>query len=127
MPEPARTRVAFRVEEDAPAAGVVVLTVRGDADLHVAPELRDRLGAAVDSGARALVVDLSDTAFVDSMVLGVLLGASKRMRSRAGQVRIVAPRPELRRIFEITLLDRVLPLDVSLESALASAGRESAG
>lgn len=111
----------FRVDEEYPSPRSVVLVLHGDADLHVAPELRDRLASAIDGGADTLVLDLSGTTFVDSMALGVLLGAMKRMRARQGELRLVVPRPELRRIFEITLLDRVFPLDTTREEALAAA------
>ncbi|HXG76173.1 MAG TPA: STAS domain-containing protein [Gaiellaceae bacterium] len=110
----------FRIDEEAPRAGTAVLVVHGEADLHVAPDLRDRLATVIDSGVRALVVDLSDTTFLDSMTLGVLLGGLKRIRARNGQLRLVAPRPEIRRIFEITLLDRIFPLDETRAAALAA-------
>jgi anti-sigma B factor antagonist len=112
----------FRLELEHGRNGTVVLVVHGDADLHVAPELRDRLTRTIDEGATALVVDLSDVAFVDSMGLGVLLGATKRMRAAGGHLRLVVARPEVRRIFEITLLDRVLEIDATREEALANVG-----
>jgi anti-anti-sigma regulatory factor len=93
----------FRIEEAQAPDGVVLLSIHGDADLHVAPEL---------------VLDLSEATFVDSMALGVLLGAMKQLRARDGRLRLVVPQTELRRIFEITLLDRVLPLDATREDAL---------
>ena len=114
--------VEFRVEEDHPLPGTVVLALRGDADLHVAPELRDRVAAVLAEGARVLILDLSDTTFVDSMTLGVLLGAMKRLRGRGGQLHVVVSRTELRRIFEITLLDRVFPIHASRDEALAASG-----
>jgi anti-sigma B factor antagonist len=108
----------FRMEEEHARDGIVLLAIHGDADLHVAPELRDRLAHNIDDGASALVIDLSHATFVDSMALGVLLGAMKRLRAGNGQLRLVVPQTELRRIFEITLLDRVLALDATREDAL---------
>jgi anti-sigma B factor antagonist len=99
---------------------VTVVSVHGDADLHSAPELRERLARIVDSGEQALVVDLSEVTFVDSMALGVLLRTMKRMGARGGRLRLVVTRPETRRIFEITLLDRVLAIDATREAALAN-------
>jgi anti-sigma B factor antagonist len=111
----------FWITTQTPEAGTVVLGVHGDADLHTAPELRERISRAIDDGAQALVLDLSETTFLDSMSLGVLLGAMKRMRGR-GEVRLVVSRPDVRRIFEITLLDRVFHLEESLDAALDSLG-----
>ncbi len=113
-------RIELRVE--APAPGTVVLSVAGEADLHVAPELRDAIASVVEEGASGLVIDLSATTFVDSMALGVLLGAMKRTRERGARMCLVAPRAEVRRVFEITLLDRVLPLYETREEALRAAG-----
>src|ERR671911_130401 len=93
---------AFRIEEERPAPGVTLLVVHGDADLHAAPELRDRLGAAVDAGDSGIVVDLTQTSFLDSTALGVLLGAVKRLRSRDGSMTIVNNDPNIATTFEIT-------------------------
>jgi anti-sigma B factor antagonist len=110
----------FRLDLEQRPDGVVVIVVQGDTDLHVAPELRERLTRTIDAGTTAIVVDLSDVTFVDSMALGVLLGATKRMRAAGGRLRLVVARPETRRIFEITLLDRVLEIDATREEALAN-------
>lgn len=111
----------FRIDEERPAGSAVALFVlHGEVDLHVAPELRDRLAGAIEDGAELVVLDLSRVGFIDSMALGVLLGALKRLRPRGGELRLVVPRTELRRIFEITLLDRVFTLDTTRQEALAA-------
>ena len=112
----------FQIVEEHPREGVALFELHGEADLHVAGELRDRLSVAIDAGARSLVLDLTKVSFVDSMTLGVLVGSAKRVRANGGELRIVVDRPPLRRIFEVTLLDRILPLDGSREEALAAAG-----
>lgn len=125
---PAKFEVGeLRVEESRPQPGLAVLALHGEADLHSASELRERLRMAIDDGATTVVLDLSETAFVDSTSLGVLLGAMKRLRKDGGgEIRLVAPRPDVRRIFEITLLDRVFPLHHTLEHALAASAADAA-
>ena len=51
------------------------------------------------------------------MMLGALLGALKRMRG-SGEFRVVVSSREIRRLFEITLLDKVFSLDQSREAVL---------
>jgi anti-sigma B factor antagonist len=111
---------AFWIEEERPAPGIAVFVVHGEADLHAAPELRDCLGAAIDSGESGIVVDLTNTSFLDSTALGVLIGAMKRLREGDGEIQLVVSRAEIRRIFEITLLDQVLPLQETRAEALAA-------
>jgi anti-sigma B factor antagonist len=118
---PARLDGEFQLREERVSPGLVVVYVRGDADLHVAPELRERLSSAIDDGAEDLVLDLTETTFLDSMALGVMLGATKRLRARGGRLRLVVSSQDLRRIFEITLLDRVFPLHEDRDEALAAA------
>jgi anti-sigma B factor antagonist len=98
------------VEAIRQSSDVAVLVIHGQADLHSAPELREQLHGAID--------DLTDATFVDSMTLGVLLGGVKRLRPQGGQLRVVVTQPGLRRIFEVTLLDRVFTLFPTREAAL---------
>jgi anti-sigma B factor antagonist len=110
----------FRIDREQAGVDSVVLTLHGEADLHVAADFRDRLATVIDDGASSLVVDLSGVTFVDSMALGVLLGGMKRLRATGGQLRLVVPQTDVRRIFEITMLDRVLAIDSTRDEALAA-------
>ena len=99
-----------------------VIEVHGQADLHTASDLRGAISGAIDRGAVRLVVDLSEATFIDSMTLGVLLGAVKRLRPAGGTVSVVCRDPHIRRIFEITLLDRIFTLYADRQSAVDGAG-----
>jgi anti-sigma B factor antagonist len=114
-PQPAR------LDEARPDETTYVLSVEGDADLRLAPELGAHLKAAVTDGVRLVVVDLSQATLLDSTALGVLVRVAKRVRPLGTQLRLVVPQPQLRRIFEITLLDRVLPLHGTMDEACAAA------
>jgi anti-sigma B factor antagonist len=98
--------------------GVGVIRLCGEADLHTAPFFRDAVDEAVEAGARSLVVDMSGVTFIDSMMLGVLLGVTRRTDPFRIELRIVVDDFHVRRIFELTLLDRVLALYPSLQQAL---------
>lgn len=111
----------FRLEEDHPQPGTVVVTVYGDLDLHSADQLGDLLVGVVDRGTSLVVVDLSDVEFVDSQGLGALMRGTRRFGAGKDRFRLVVPAPEIRRLFEITALDRVFPLDATREQALAGA------
>jgi anti-sigma B factor antagonist len=118
---------AFRIHEERPRPDTVVLAIHGEADLANAGELDDRLSGVIDEKPSAVVLDLTEATFLDSMTLGVLLKAMKRIRAAGGKFRVVAPRTEVRRIFEMTLLDRVFTLDGTRQEALTAAGRPRAG
>ena len=90
--------------------GLFSVSVAGEVDLATAPELKEALGDVVSSGATGVVVDLSNATFIDSTTLGVLMGAVKRLHPVGGELVIACHDPNIRKIFEITLLDRVFPI-----------------
>jgi anti-sigma B factor antagonist len=100
--------------------GSYVVVVAGEVELVGAPELREVLGDAIASGARKIVVDMTDTRFIDSTTLGVILGASKRLRPQGGELVLVIDHPSIRKIFEITLLDRAFRILGTRDEALTA-------
>jgi anti-sigma B factor antagonist len=98
-------------------ADATVVAVRGDIDNDSAPALREALVAAFAAGAKRVVVDLTTTDFLDSSGLGALVGVSKEY-ARDGELVLVCPRPQLRKLFKISRLDEVLAVHPDLESAL---------
>jgi anti-sigma B factor antagonist len=97
----------FRLATADLGKGVFSVSVSGEVDLATAPNLKEALAEVVRSGATGVVVDLSNASFIDSTTLGVLMGAVKRLRPAGGELVIACHDPNIRKIFEITLLDRV--------------------
>jgi anti-sigma B factor antagonist len=120
---PRPQEVAFRVDTEWPTPTTCVVTPVGEMDLYSAGDLRRELLGAVGDGADTVVVDMETTTFIDSMTLGVMLGAVRRLQQGGGELRIACADPNIRRIFEITLLDRVFAIYPSREAAL---GRSAA-
>lgn len=117
--------IDFRLEEERPRPDTVVVSVHGDLDLHSADRLGDMLVEAVDRGLWLVVVDLSCVEFLDSQGLGALLRATRRFGPAKERFRLVVPAPEIRRVFEVTALDQVFPLDESRETALAAGAHDT--
>jgi anti-sigma B factor antagonist len=107
---------AFALDVE-PGDGCVVLAVAGEIDLATAPALRQQLVDLVAEGHRRIVVDLSRTEFLDSTGLSALVACLKRLRAHDGELRVVCTTPRVRKVFEITHIDRVLPLFDSVDAA----------
>jgi anti-sigma B factor antagonist len=103
------------VERDGDVAAVVA---GGELDLYSAPELSDALSSVGRHGR--VVLDLSAVSFLDSTALGVVVAAVRELREHGGDARVVLPDGSGRRIFELTMLDQVLPLEESRVQALAA-------
>lgn len=87
--------------------GVAVVTTPARLTMANAPELRMRITDAVQRTAR-VVVDLGDTAFVDSSGLGALVSGLKTARQAGGDLRIAGPGEQVRTVLSLTNLDRIL-------------------
>ena len=94
-----------------------VIAVRGEIDLFTAPEFKQRVAAPIDAGRRHVVVDLTNTTFIDSSSLGVLIGAHRRLRRNGGALVIVCSHEAILKTFRITGLDSVFTIVGTLADA----------
>jgi anti-sigma B factor antagonist len=108
----------FALSEEPLGEARHVVAVRGEIDLFTAPELKKTLQEAIENGATRVVVDLSETTFLDSTALGVLIGAVKRLRSRDGSLVIVNTDANIAKTFEITGLDQIFTILESRDAAV---------
>jgi anti-anti-sigma factor len=106
----------IRVERDGDGT-VGVVRATGELDAFAAPDLE--VAFAELRGLDGVVVDLGGVSFLDSTALGTLVHEVRRVQRLEASVRVVLPDGTARRIFEITTLDRVLPVAPSLDEAVA--------
>ena len=99
-----------------------VIALAGEVDLYTAPEFKQQLLEVVGQGGKDVVVDFSDTTFIDSTTLGVLVGGVKRLRPNGGQLSLVCSDRNITKIFEITGLDKVFPIYATRDEAVEKLG-----
>lgn len=104
-----------RVQGDVP-----VIAVQGEVDLFTAPELKVAAHEELDAGATSLIIDLTETSFLDSTALGVLIGLTKRVRPLGGELVIVNTEPTTAKTFAITGLDEVFTVVETRDAAIES-------
>ena len=110
--------MAFSIEDRAVDDGTHIVAVTGEIDLFTAPEFKQRVSAPIDAGRSSVIVDLSETTFIDSSSLGVLIGAHRRLKLRGGSLVVVCDNDAIVKTFRITGLDGVFTLVRSLDDAL---------
>jgi anti-sigma B factor antagonist len=104
-------------------AGVPLLEVTGEVDLHTAPRLQaalEPLLAAAGPHRPDLVVDLSAVTFLDSTGLGELVAAHKVLVSRGARLHLISGNDRVGRLLAITGLDGVLDVHPDREVVLAA-------
>ena len=108
----------FDIKTEELGDGAYVISLAGEVDLYTAPEFKQQLLEVISQGARTVVVDFSDTTFIDSTTLGVLVGGVTRRRTNDGQLSLVCSDRNITKIFEITGLDRVFTIYPTRSEAL---------
>jgi anti-anti-sigma factor len=106
------------------SATTAALVLRGEHDVYTVPDVRERLGE-LHRLELFVIIDLSQTAFLDSSVLGALLGATETSRGQGRDVVIVLgdpPTQAVARIFEVTGLGDVLATRATRDEAHALFG-----
>ena len=96
-----------------------VIALAGEVDLYTAPEFKQQLLEVIGQGGKQVIVDFSNTTFIDSTTLGVLVGGVKRLRTNEGQLALVCSDRNITKIFEITGLDRVFTIYPTRDEAVS--------
>ena len=112
----------FEVKTDKVDDSTYFISLAGEVDLYTAPEFKQQLLDVISEGGKDVVVDFSDTTFIDSTTLGVLVGGVKRLRAQDGRLSLVCSDRNITKIFEITGLDRVFTIYPTRDEALAKTG-----
>ncbi len=102
------------------AAGVNILTLEGEVDMHYAPVLRSLLQGKVHERCPVLVLDLIRVSFIDSAGLAAIIEYFRDAAEHEGVLCLSGLNETLRTVFEIVKLDRVIPIFPSVEGALAA-------
>lgn len=99
--------------------GCLVLSVVGEVDAFTAPLLRAAVSAGIDENG-LVVVDLTKVSFLGSAGLAMLVDAVRDAKQHDTSLRIVVGYTRsVVRPLEVTGLDTVLPVFVSVQEAVA--------
>ena len=110
----------FDIKTEQLSSEAYVISLTGEVDLYTAPEFKQQLIEVIEQGGKEVVVDFSNTTFIDSTTLGVLVGGVKRLRANEGRLSLVCSDRNITKIFEITGLDKVFEIYTTRDEAVSS-------
>jgi anti-anti-sigma factor len=76
----------------------------------------------IDDGGIDLIINMCKVEYIDSSGLGALVGGLKRVSERNGKIVIVSDGPQIRKVFEITGLEKVFPIYDAEHAAVTAVG-----
>jgi anti-sigma B factor antagonist len=107
--------------------GVPIAHVAGDVDAANAATVQQQLANALGPDASSLVVDLSETRYLDSAGIDMLLRLSDRLDHRRAKIILVIPDgSQLKRLARIVGLSDAIATHPTLAAALQEAARTQA-
>ena len=89
-------------------------------DVSNASQIREELLWVINRGAAALIADMTGTLSCDHSGADVVMRAYQRALASGTQLRLVVTAPIVRRVLEVSGLDRLIPVYPSLEAATAA-------
>lgn len=107
---------SFEKEDDI----LVVTIIAKRATVEFSGALKEALIKQIEEGARNVVLDLSQTEFIDSSFLGTLVAGLKKATMMNGDLKLVGLRETVKSIFELTRLYRIFDIFDNKDAALKS-------
>ncbi len=95
---------------------IVVLTRRFDA--YTAGPIEAKLTKLIAEGARKVICDFSQTEYLASAGLRVLITASKNLQKAGGKLALSAIKPYVLEVFDISGLNKIFKIYDSTDAAL---------
>jgi anti-sigma B factor antagonist len=100
--------------------GAWVISIVGELDIATSPQVRELLSTAARDEDRPLVIDLTRCDFVDSTGLATLLHGAKPAQNGESNVALVCIGGEVRKLLELTAIDRTIPVYEALDDAIGA-------
>jgi anti-anti-sigma factor len=108
-----------------PRGPVLVAHLAGEVDLSNVEDVRTALVDAVSHDTEHLILDLTNTEYLDSTGVRLLFELAERLQGRRQELRLVVDDETLvQRVITLTQLDQRVPLDGTVEQAIAAVGRQ---
>jgi anti-anti-sigma factor len=95
-----------------------VYVIDGRVDTDGAYQLEKRLNESIDNAHYELVLDLSQTNYLNSAGLRILADALTRCRQQGGNVKLAAPNIKVMRVLEIIGFDKFFEIFPTVEKAV---------
>ncbi len=99
---------------------ILVVDVEGQLIVGNRQELKQKVLDELEKGERKFLIDFSQTGYIDSSGLGVLVSLSKKIREQGGELRLANLNEDLKTLFELTKLDTLFQIADSRARALES-------
>ena len=115
---PELARLSFDTDGD-----VELARVAGEVDASNVRDLSETLLETLSNKARAVVIDLTNTSYIDSSGISLIFDAAARLRNRRQELRLVVPpRSFVAEVLAAVSMQESVAIDPAVDDALRAIG-----
>ena len=111
--------------ERVPRGEVVVVRVLGEVDRDTAAPFRDALAQTLAEGTSAIVVNLHEVEYIDSVGLGVIIAGATKAEKAGGKLVVCGLGTHLQKVFEIAGVGQMVDITEDEDQALLAVARQN--
>ena len=98
--------------------GIHIIQVDGKLDINTFDVLEKKLTELIEGGIKKLLVDCTGMTFISSTGLRILIMSQKKLSATGGVIGLFGLNETTRKIFDITVYDKLFPIFEDEASAL---------
>ncbi len=118
---PSERNRAMKIETKPLGPDEVLVALSGRLDVVGVPKVEGAF-SAVSTRSRIAIVDMSETPYIASIGIRLLLTNAKALSRRGGRLILCGCDPQVEKVLRTTGLDQLIPLLASVADACAHAG-----
>lgn len=100
-----RMQITFETIDNA-----LIIKLSGELDHHSSEYIKEKIDLEIMSrNPKNIIFDMENLSFMDSSGVGVIIGRYKFISSKGGKAAIVNLKPQIKRIYEICGLKKIIP------------------
>jgi anti-sigma B factor antagonist len=99
---------------------IVICRVSGEITFSTSPDLRTRLMAAIDGGAKKVVINLSGVGYVDSSGMATLVELLQKIKSLEGDLKLAEAPDKIIEILDMVRLKDIFDFEETEDKAINS-------
>src|SRR6056297_284199 len=95
----------------------IIVKISGDIDAYHSPKMKEEMEGYIKGDFKNIILDFQGVPYIDSAGLGTLVSILREVRNYQKELKIVALRKNIKRIFEMTRLDNIFNIYDTIEEA----------
>jgi anti-anti-sigma factor len=76
-------------------AGCLIYELRGYIDAHTVIDFEKAIHAAIDSGSRCIILDISGLTYISSAGIGAMMSLARKLSQGGGELVLMNPSPKV--------------------------------